>query len=97
MMTKEQKKIVDILNEARKECRYQDDCDKCPYKKHGANCLQAMMADYLIKAGVTLPSRCGNCTNTNSECDICNIRKSPFAKKLNISIDSCEHCAIGGC
>lgn len=97
MMTNEQKKIVEILNAARRECRHQDDCDKCPYVKHGANCLQAMMADRLIKAGVVIPARCSNCNNPTSDCDICKIRKGPFANKLNVKIDNCEHCSIGCC
>lgn len=82
MMTNEQKKIVDILNTARRDCRYQDDCDKCPYVKYGANCLQAMMADRLINAGVVIPTLCGNCSDYDPELGICKIRYDSWGGKL---------------
>jgi hypothetical protein len=94
-MSNKRKLIVDILNNARRECREQGDCSKCAYVNNGADCLHAMMADRLIKAGITIPSHCAKCNNPNNDCDICRIKNSSALKAVKNGV--CNYCTIGGC
>lgn len=53
-------KLIELIKQVDERCDATS-CMKCEYRGKGLSCGRYMLADYLIKNGVKIPTMCKNC------------------------------------
>jgi len=53
-------KLIELLTTGKRRC-WDGECTECEYDDIDPICQSKLIADYLIKNGVVIPVRCGEC------------------------------------
>lgn len=84
----DQEKLTDLIREAHKECKAQNDCHVCEVYGNGSDCVYMLIANRLIANGVKIPVMCKDCESWDVDPDTYGDGNGPRGK-CNGICDSC--------